>query len=79
MSTNGLIGTSFIPPPTTTHAETTHRAPRVIGIFDIVGTIAAGLTDKSTRANALRYYFLRGLSLLVVPVLLGPQSASLFL
>ncbi len=75
-STNGLIGTHFIP------AAHDHGMPEttsagllaLIGIFDIIGTVASGwLTDKvDSRYLLFGYYFLRGLSLLVVPVLLGP-------
>ena len=83
-STNGLIGTHFIP------AAHDHGMPEttsagllaLIGIFDIIGTVASGwLTDKvDSRYLLFGYYFLRGLSLLVVPVLLGPHvQPSLFL
>jgi predicted MFS family arabinose efflux permease len=83
-STNGLIGTHFIPAahdhgmPETTSASLL----ALIGVFDIVGTIASGwLTDRvDSRYLLFCYYFLRGLSLLVVPVLLGPHvQPSLFL
>ena len=78
-STNGLIGTHFIPAahdhgmPATTSAGLL----ALIGVFDIVGTIASGwLTDRvDSRYLLFGYYFLRGLSLLVVPALLGPQRA----
>ena len=83
-STNGLIGTHFIP------AAHDHGMPEttaagllaLIGIFDIIGTVASGwLTDRvDSRYLLFGYYFLRGLSLLVVPVLLGPHvHPSLFL
>jgi MFS family permease len=83
-STNGLIGTHFIP------AAHDHGMPEttsagllaLIGIFDIVGTVASGwLTDRvDSRYLLFGYYFLRGLSLLVVPQLLGPHvEPSLFL
>ncbi|MCW2768080.1 MAG: transporter [Nocardioides sp.] len=82
-STNGLIGTHFIP------AAHDHGMPMgtsanllaLIGIFDIVGTIASGwLTDRvDSRYLLFFYYFFRGLSLLVVPALLGPHvHPSLF-
>ena len=68
-STNGLIGTHFIP------AAHDHGMPpgtsagllALIGIFDIVGTIASGwLTDRvDSRYLLFGYYFFRGLSLLV--------------
>ncbi len=83
-STNGLIGTHFIP------AAHDHGMPEttsagllaLIGIFDIAGTVASGwLTDRvDSRYLLFGYYFLRGLSLLVVPQLLGPHvQPSLFL
>ncbi len=45
----------------------------LIGVFDIIGTVASGwLTDRvDSRYLLFVYYFLRGLSLLVVPWLLG--------
>jgi MFS family permease len=83
-STNGLIGTHFIPaahdhgmPPTTAAGLLA-----LIGIFDIAGTVASGwLTDRvDPRLLLLAYYVLRGLSLLVVPAVLGPGvEPSLFL
>lgn len=76
-STNGLIGTHFIP------AAHDHGMPQttaagllaLIGIFDLVGTIASGwLTDKvDPRLLLCGYYGLRGLALLFVPALLGPD------
>ncbi|WP_432477496.1 MFS transporter [Nocardioides sp. GXQ0305] len=82
-STNGLIGTHFIAAahdhgmPATTSATLL----ALIGIFDIVGTVASGwLTDRvDSRYLLFAYYGLRGLSLLVVPMLLGPHvEPSLF-
>jgi MFS family permease len=82
-STNGLIGTHFIPAahdhgmPETTSANLL----ALIGVFDIVGTVASGwLTDRvDSRYLLFGYYFLRGLSLLVVPELLAPHvEPSLF-
>jgi sugar phosphate permease len=83
-STNGLIGTHFIP------AAHDHGMPQttaagllaLIGVFDIVGTVASGwLTDKvDPRWLLFGYYGLRGLSLLFVPALLGPDiHPNLFL
>ncbi len=76
-STNGLIGTHFIPAahdhgmPATTSATLL----ALIGIFDIIGTVASGwLTDRvDSRYLLFGYYFFRGLSLLAVPWLLGPD------
>jgi sugar phosphate permease len=83
-STNGLIGTHFIPaahdhgmPPTTAAGLLA-----LIGVFDIVGTIGSGwLTDRvDSRVLLFVYYWFRGLSLLVVPWLLGPDvRPNLFL
>jgi predicted MFS family arabinose efflux permease len=82
-STNGIIGTHLIPAahdhgmPATTSASLL----ALIGIFDIVGTIASGwLTDRvDSRYLLCGYYFFRGLSLLAVPYLLGPDvRPSLF-
>lgn len=83
-STNGLIGTHFIP---AAHdhgmpASTSASLLALIGIFDIVGTVASGwLTDRvDSRYLLCGYYFFRGGSLLVVPWLLGPLvHPSLFL
>ena len=82
-STNGLIGTHFIP------AAHDHGMPHttaanllaLIGVFDILGTVASGwLTDKvDPRKLLCGYYFFRGLSLLFVSSLLGPDvHPSLF-
>ncbi len=82
-STNGLIGTHFIPAahdhgmPATTSASLL----ALIGVFDIIGTVASGwLTDRvDSRYLLMAYYGLRGLSLLLVPSLLGPHvQPSLF-
>jgi sugar phosphate permease len=72
-TTNGLVGTHFIP------AAHDHGAPEttaagllaLVGLFDIAGTVASGwLTDRvDSRLLLGAYYFLRGLSLLVLPSL----------
>ena len=74
-TTNGLIGTHFIP------AAHDHGLPQttaasllaLVGLFDIVGTVASGwLTDRvDSRLLLGGYYALRGLSLLVLPGLLA--------
>jgi MFS family permease len=74
-STNGLIATHFIPAahdhglPETTAANLL----ALVGLFDIVGTVCSGwLTDRfDSRALLGGYYALRGLSLLVLPALIG--------
>jgi sugar phosphate permease len=77
-STVGLIGTHFVPAahehgmPATTAASLL----AVIGLFDVAGTIASGwLTDRwDPRKLLAAYYSLRGLSLLLLPVLLAPMA-----
>ncbi|MET3140514.1 UNVERIFIED_ORG: MFS family permease [Arthrobacter sp. UYEF10] len=74
-TTNGLIGTHFIPSahdhgmPETTAAGLL----AVVGIFDIVGTIASGwLTDRYNPKILLAvYYQFRGIGLLVLPLFLS--------
>jgi len=74
-TTNGLVGTHFIPSahdhgmPETTAAGLL----ALVGIFDIVGTVASGwLTDRvNPRILLAIYYGFRGLSLLVLPFLLS--------
>ncbi|MEV7319458.1 MFS transporter [Streptomyces sp. NPDC093970] len=75
-STNGLVQTHFVPAahdhglPVTTAASLL----AVIGVFDVAGTIASGwFTDRFEPRRLLAvYYALRGLSLLFLPMLLGP-------
>ncbi|GAB3924474.1 MFS transporter [Kribbella albertanoniae] len=77
-STNGLIGTHFVTAahdhgmPITTAASLL----ALVGIFDVAGTILSGwLTDRwDPRYLLIAYYSLRGLSLLVLPSLLGPTA-----
>jgi MFS family permease len=72
-STNGLVGTHFIPAahdhgmPVTTAASLL----AVVGAFDIAGTIMSGwLTDRMDSRRLLGWYYgLRGLSLLALPML----------
>ena len=76
-TTNGLIGTHFIPSahdhgmPETTAAGLL----AVVGIFDIIGTIASGwLTDRfNPRILLAVYYQFRGIGLLVLPLLLNAE------
>jgi sugar phosphate permease len=76
-STNGLVTTHFVP------AAHDHGLPAtaaagllaVVGIFDIVGTIASGwLTDRFDSRKLLAiYYGLRGVSLIVLPLLFSDR------
>ena len=80
-TTNGLIGTHLIP-ASMDHgmAEVTAASLlAVIGIFDIVGTVASGwLTDRfDSRWLLFWYYGLRGLALLILPFVLGSSFFGL--
>ncbi|MCU1439830.1 MAG: transporter [Rhodoglobus sp.] len=74
-TTNGLIGTHFIPSAHDHGMPETAAAGllAVVGIFDILGTIASGwLTDRiNPRILLAVYYAFRGLGLLVLPFLLS--------
>nr|WP_204034621.1 MFS transporter [Micromonospora qiuiae] len=77
-TTNGLVGTHFVP------AAHDHGMPQttaagllaLVGLFDIVGTIASGwLTDRfDPRLLLGAYYALRGGSLLVLPGLFAATT-----
>jgi predicted MFS family arabinose efflux permease len=74
-TTNGLVGTHFIPSahdhgmPETTAAGLL----ALVGIFDIVGTVVSGaLTDRvDPRILLVAYYAFRGVGLLALPWLLS--------
>jgi predicted MFS family arabinose efflux permease len=72
-TTNGLIATHFIPAAHDHGMVETAAASllALVGLFDIVGTIASGwLTDRfDSRVLLGAYYALRGLSLLMLPFL----------
>lgn len=77
-STNGLVGTHFIP-AAHDHGMAEPVAAgllAVIGIFDIAGTVASGwLSDKVDPKVLLGvYYALRGLSLMVLPALFAATT-----
>lgn len=76
-STNGLIQTHFVPAAHDHGMPITAAASllAVIGVFDVVGTIASGwFTDRYDPRRLLAvYYALRGVSLLFLPVLLAPS------
>ncbi len=82
-STNGLIGTHLIP-ASMDHgmAEVTAASLlAVIGVFDVIGTLASGyLTDRfDSRWLLFFYYGLRGLSLLFLPYVFGSPPFALIL
>ena len=74
LSTNGLIGTHFIPAAHDHGMPTTVAAGllALIGVFDVVGTIFSGyLTDRIDPRKLLFFYYgLRGLSLFLLPSIL---------
>ena len=73
-TTNGLIGTHFVP-AAHDHGmgeKTAASLLALVGLFDIVGTIASGyLTDRyDPRKLLVGYYFFRGVGLAMLPMLL---------
>ena len=77
-TTNGLIGTHFVPAAHDHGMAPTAAAGllALIGLFDVAGTIASGwFTDRiDARWLLVTYYALRGVSLLVLPALLAPAT-----
>ena len=74
LSTSGLIGTHFIP-AAMDHGmamDTAASLLALVGVFDVIGTIASGwLTDRYEPTKLLFFYFfLRGLSLFLLPSIL---------
>jgi predicted MFS family arabinose efflux permease len=74
LSTNGLIGTHFIP-AANDHGMAEPVAASLlalVGVFDVVGTLASGyLTDRFDPRKLLFFYYgLRGLSLFLLPSIL---------
>ena len=74
LSTNGLIGTHFIP-AAHDHGMAEPIAASLlalVGVFDVIGTLASGyLTDKYDPRKLLFFYYgLRGLSLFLLPSIL---------
>jgi predicted MFS family arabinose efflux permease len=82
-TTNGLIGTHFVPAAHDHGMASTTAAGllALVGVFDVVGTIASGwLTDRvDSRLLLAWYYGLRGLSLFALPFLFSavPQAPML--
>ena len=76
-TTNGLVKTHFVPSAHDHGMPVTAAAGllAVIGVFDVVGTIASGwLTDRFEARRLLAvYYTLRGVSLMFLPMLLAPS------
>lgn len=78
MTTNGLIGTHFIPAANDHGMPTTVAAGLLatIGVLDVAGTVFSGwLTDRvDPRLLLVVYYTGRGVSLLLLPSLLAPHT-----
>jgi predicted MFS family arabinose efflux permease len=78
-TTNGLIGTHFIPAAHDHDMPVTVAASllALVGLFDVGGTILSGwLTDRyDPRLLLFVYYAGRGLSLLALPSLLAPHAS----
>ncbi|MFE4250307.1 MFS transporter [Streptomyces sp. NPDC056910] len=76
-STNGLVQTHFVPAAHDHGMPITAAASllAVVGVFDVVGTVASGwFTDRFDARRLLAvYYALRGISLLFLPMLLAPS------
>ncbi|HSK92132.1 MAG TPA: MFS transporter [Euzebyales bacterium] len=74
-TTNGLIGTHFIPAAHDHGMAQTTAAGLLaaVGVFDIAGTVASGVLSDRFNPRILlgAYYGLRGVSLLLLPVLLS--------
>lgn len=80
MTTNGLIGTHFIPAANDHGMPTTVAAGLLatVGVLDVAGTVFSGwLTDRvDPRVLLVIYYLGRGLSLLALPALLSPHAEA---
>ena len=78
MTTNGLIGTHFIPAANDHGMPTTVAAGLLatVGVLDVAGTVLSGwLTDRvDPRVLLVVYYTGRGISLLALPALLSPHA-----
>ena len=74
-TTNGLVGIHFIPSAHDHGMDQTTAAGllAVVGVFDIVGTIASGwFTDRfDPRVLLVGYYAFRGVGLVLLPTLLS--------
>ncbi len=81
-TSNGLIGTHFIPYAVGCGigADTAANTLAIMGLFNFVGTLASGwLTDRhDPRRLLLIYYVLRGVSLIVLPFVTDPIGLTTF-
>ena len=76
-TTNGIISSHFVPAMHDHGMGATTAASLlvIVGLFDMVGTIGSGwLTDRiDPRILLVAYYALRGLALIALPIILGPD------
>lgn len=76
-TTNGIISSHFVPAMHDHGMGATTAAGLlvIVGLFDMVGTIGSGwLTDRiDPRILLVAYYALRGLALIALPIILGPD------
>ena len=76
-TTNGIISSHFVPAMHDHGVGATTAASLlvIVGVFDMVGTIGSGwLTDRiDPRILLVIYYGLRGLAMIVLPIILGPE------
>lgn len=76
-TTNGIISSHFVPAMHDHGVGATTAAGLlvIVGVFDIVGTVGSGwLTDRvDPRILLAVYYSLRGVALLAIPFILGPE------
>jgi predicted MFS family arabinose efflux permease len=81
-TSNGLIGTHFLPYAVSCGytQETAANFLVLMGLFNFVGTIASGwLTDRfDPRKLLFTYYALRGVSLILLPLVTDPVGLTIF-
>ena len=76
-TTNGIVSSHFVP-SMHDHGVTATTAASllvIVGAFDIIGTVGSGwLTDRfDPRILLAIYYGLRGVALIALPIILGPD------
>lgn len=76
-TTNGIVSSHFVPSMHDHGVSATTAAGLlvIVGAFDIIGTVGSGwLTDRfDPRVLLAIYYSLRGVALVALPIILGPD------
>ena len=76
-TTNGIVSSHFVPSMHDHGVSATTAASLlvIVGAFDIIGTVGSGwLTDRfDPRILLAIYYSLRGVALIALPIILGPD------